>query len=288
MKNIHIWIFVGVASVLALLALQYKPDTLRWKKEILPIEGFQSPSIVSGPAMAPSIAAPAMAPSTPLAPSPACVPRLTYNPDGNHVYTCDGKIVLPPTVSRPPLPAMLQSITTSDGIDVQESIIEDYWLMNQGQLPPFFQEWATVDNLSDSDKTQLADWIVHNTPAKPYGYTGISSTGFPEFSEFPQLSNSKTGTIVGTTGTTGTTGTAAMKAPTAGISATGTTGTTKTTTDKTLDATKNTTCPTVDLNTSIRKDRIPCWGCSLDIPKTGCMADQYIQKDNIPCFECKL
>jgi hypothetical protein len=202
-----------------------------------PLEGFQGTGPSSSPVAAP-VAAPGAAPSAALAPT--CNPQLTYNPTGDPVYTCDGKIITTPIGQVPEFPTWLRSATTKDGIDSDEAAIMNYWLANENKdMPGWVKDLASSSTLSASEKKAFATWAKDNTKpsqavVKPTSGSSASSTS----------STSSTGS----TGSTGSSCKPKCKP--------------KPTCPAPAPVAKTCKGP-IDMGEYIRKDSIPCWGCSL-------------------------
>jgi len=212
-----------------------------------PVEAFQSgpspapapasgtsttgPSPASAPAPAPAPGATGSAP----APASSCDLKLTYNPNGSPVYTCDGKIVDSASKVTGGLPNWLKSATAKDGIDMDEAAIMNYWLANKYEdMPGWVRQFADAETLTDSEKSVLAKWAKDNLKTSQQVVVPTKKTS--------------------TSSTTTSSGKACKpKCPPKDIKC-----------PPKTDKEKAQTCKgPIDMGDYIRKDSIPCWACSL-------------------------
>ncbi len=206
------------------------------------VEGYYS---ASGPSPAP---APGSSPSAGAAPgaAPAAAPTCgyQYNPDpnGDPIYTCDGKIVTKPSGPTPALPIFLKSTSTKDGIDPEEAAIMNYWLTNDNRdMPGWVKDLAAANTLTDSEKKAFATWAKENT--KPS----------------QEIIKPTTGTTSTTSTTTTSSGKRCKPKPKCG-SGSGSTSSVA----APPPAPSTTQCKgPIDMGDYIRKDSIPCWACTL-------------------------
>lgn len=216
-----------------------------------PVEAFQSEP-TAAPVAAP-VSGPVEAPvAAPVATAPSC--GFQYNPDptGQPVYTCNGRIVSPPTTA-PPKPKWLSSTTTRDGIDSDEAAIMSWWLSNDNQtLPGWVEELAKADTLTPSEKKAFAGWAKENTSSKNANLikptTGKGST---------------VGTTSGSTTCKPKKPACKPKDSAAGTDGSGASGASGASANGLDDSTEVRCKGPVDLGDYVRKDSIPCWACTL-------------------------
>ena len=216
------------------------------------VEGYDTatgPSPAPAPGAAPGSspsAGAALAPGATLAPGAAlapvsapasCTPQLTYNPAGDPVYTCDGKIITNPSGVTSAFPTWLKSASTKDGIDGDEAAILNYWLTNDNRdMPGWVKDLAAANTLTDSEKKAFATWAKENTKpsqavVKPTTTTTTTTSSGKRCKPKPKC---------GSASSSSSTVTAPSPAPSA------------------------TQCKgPIDMGDYIRKDSIPCWACTL-------------------------
>jgi hypothetical protein len=209
------------------------------------VEGYYSasgPSPAPAPGSSPSAAsgagpsaAPSASPSASLAPT--CGYQYNPDPNGDPIYTCDGKIVTKPSGPTPALPIFLKSASTKDGIDPEEAAIMNYWLTNDNRdMPGWVKDLAAANTLTDSEKKAFATWAKENTKPsqeiiKPTAGTTASSSGSSS------SGSSKCGKK------------SCKPKPTCS--------------SPPVPAPATTCKGPIDMGDYIRKDSIPCWACTL-------------------------
>jgi hypothetical protein len=188
---------------------------------------------------------PSPAPATSAAPAPSCELKQTYNPNGDHIYTCDGKVVDNRGQTPSIIPKCLTSISTRDGIDEEEAAILNY-CMAENNPPDFVAQLLNKNELTGSEKKALATYAKDNVKTsqqivKPTKTSGTSSTS---------------------TSTSTSTGKTCKPKCIPKETKCGTKDSTKENEKEKEKEAKRCKGP-VDMGDYIRKDSIPCWACSL-------------------------